>query len=482
MMFAIVGRFARLLPLLIGVTFIGMLPSLLKGETLRQPNVVLIVCDNLGMGDIGCFGSTLHRTPNLDRMSAEGLKLTNFYVASGVCSPSRAAFMTGCYPRRVGMHWTEPDGLVLRPVSPNGLAPTETTLAEIFRSKDYATTCIGKWHLGDQEAFLPTRQGFDTFFGIPYSDDMTARDGQDWPPIPLMENEVVIEAPVDRNLLTQRYTERAIQFMEEHVSTRFFLYLAHAMPGSTTEPFSSERFRNRSRNGSYGDSIEELDWSTGEIMQAIERLGIADHTLVIWTSDNGAQWRTPPQGSNHPWGGWGGWRYATAEGAMRVPAILWWKGKIPGGTSSDSLFASIDLMPSLCELIGAALPEHPIDGKSISRLFQGDIATPGPHDAIYYYAGKDLVAVRSDRWKLYVRPPRRIESMQAALPSVPYLVDLFVDPLEQKNVAEHHADVVQQLMQYVTTAREELGDGDTPGRFQRPAGQVKNAIPQILKR
>ncbi len=482
MIVALIERLIRLWPLLIGVSLIGMLQSLAQGESSRQPNVVLIVCDNLGIGDIGCFGSTVHRTPNLDRMSAEGLKLTSFYVASGVCSPSRAALMTGCYPRRVGLHWTEPDGLVLRPVSPNGLAPTETTLAEVFKSKGYVTTCIGKWHLGDQAEFLPTRQGFDTFFGIPYSDDMTARDGQNWPPIPLMENEMVIEAPVDRNLLTQRYTNRAIQFMEKQGSTPFFLYLAHAMPGSTTAPFSSERFRNQSRNGSYGDCIEELDWSTGEVLKAIERLGIANDTLVIWTSDNGAQWRTPLQGSNHPWGGWGGWRYATAEGAMRVPAILWWKGKIPGGTSSDAVFASIDLMPSLCELIGAALPENSIDGKSIARLFQGDIHTNSPHDAIYFYSGKDLEAVRSGRWKLYVRPPRRIESMQAALPSVPYLVDLSTDMLEQKNVAEHHADVVQQLMQYAITAREDLGDGDAVGRFQRPAGQVTNAKPQLLQR
>jgi arylsulfatase A len=447
----------------------------------RPPNFVLIVCDNLGMGDVGCFGSVKHATPRLDKMASEGLKLTSFYVASGVCSPSRAAIMSGCYPRRVGMHWTEPDGLVLRPVSPNGLSPIETTIAEVFQSKGYTTICIGKWHLGDQPDFLPTKQGFDQFFGIPYSDDMTAREGQNWPPIPLMEDETVIDAPVDRDYLTQRYTERAVSFIQQNAKRPFFLYMPQAMPGSTAAPFASESFKGKSQNGNYGDSIEELDWSTGQVLDSLRREGIAEHTLVIWTSDNGAQWRSPRQGSNQPWGGWGGWRYSTAEGAMRVPAIVWWPGKIQAGTSSDEIFSTIDLLPSFAELIGAKLPDKPIDGKSIAKLFQGNVRTLSPHDAIYYYSGKDLYAVRSGKWKLYVKSPRHIEEPKRE-EKVPYLVDLSQDPSESNNVAEQNPAVVAQLDGLVNRARAELGDGDRNGTGQRLVGRVEVPAPQVLKK
>ncbi len=226
----------------------------------RLPNFVLIVCDNLGYGDVGCFGSKQHRTPNIDRMAAEGIKFTSFYSTSGVCTPSRASLMTACYPRRVGLHLTNPDGHVLRPVSPNGLNPTEITIAEVLKQRGYQTACIGKWHLGDQPPFLPTRQGFDEYFGIPYSDDMTSRPGRNWPPLPLMKNEEVIEAPVDRNTLTKRYTQQVIDFISRNREKPFFVYLPHAMPGSTRSPFASETFRGKSANGPYGDSVER---STG---------------------------------------------------------------------------------------------------------------------------------------------------------------------------------------------------------------------------
>ena len=307
------------------------------------PNFVVILCDNLGYGDIGCFGSSLHRTPHIDRMANEGMRLTSFYSTSGVCTSSRASLLTGCYPRRVGLGRTDPDGDVLRPVSRNGLHPDEITLAEILQRCGYVTACIGKWHLGDQPPFLPTRQGFDSYYGIPYSDDMTADVDSSWPELPLLRNELVVEAPADRATLTKRYTQEAVRFLEEQRHQPFFLYLAHAMPGSTNRPFASEDFRGRSTSGPYGDSLEEIDWSTGEILATLRQLQLDDRTLVVWTSDNGAPHRDPPQGSNRPLGGWG---YTTREGGMRVPCIARWPGKIPDGSECHELASMMDLLPT----------------------------------------------------------------------------------------------------------------------------------------
>ena len=236
------------------LTVIALTLALGQAAEVERPNFVIIMCDNLGYGDIGPFGSKLHRTPNLDRMARDGMRLTSFYSASGVCTPSRAALMTGCYPRRVGLGWTTGDGPVLRPVSPNGLHPDETTIAEVLKKAGYATACIGKWHLGDQPVFLPTRQGFDSFLGLPYSDDMTRATGQRigerlrgnrWPPLPLLENEHVIEAPADRNTLTQRETAAAVKFIAANRDNPFFLYLPHNMPGSSRAPFASKAFRGK---------------------------------------------------------------------------------------------------------------------------------------------------------------------------------------------------------------------------------------------
>lgn len=271
---------------------IAALSALLPVPSARAespPNVVLIVCDNLGHGDLGCTGSTLHRTPHVDRLAAEGTRFTSFYVASGVCTPSRASIMTGCYPRRLNMHVSDRNGAVLQPVAKKGLNPAETTIAEVLKGEGYATACIGKWHLGDQPEFLPTRQGFDEFFGIPYSDDMTRdKKPDEWPELPLMHGERVIEAPVDRDTLVQRCTTEAVDFIERHCDQPFFVYLPHTMPGSTAHPFASSDFKGKSKNGDYGDSVEELDWSTGEILAALRRLNLDDRTLVVWTSDNGA--------------------------------------------------------------------------------------------------------------------------------------------------------------------------------------------------
>ena len=450
-----------------------------------KPNFVLIMCDNLGYGDIEPFGSKLHRTPNLNRMAREGRKLTSFYSASGVCTPSRAALMTGCYPRRVGLDWTPEDGHVLRPVSPNGLHPNEITIAEVLKSAGYATACIGKWHLGDQPPFLPTRQGFDYYLGVPYSDDMTHATGQHigdrmrgkhWPPLPLMENEKVIEAPVDRNTLTHRETEAAIKFITENKENPFFLYLPQAMPGSTRAPFASKAFRSKSKNGPWGDSIEELDWSTGEILKALKKHGLDKKTLVLWTSDNGAPRRNPPQGSNLPLGGWG---YTTAEGGMRVPAIVRWPGSIPAGSTSDELSSLMDLLPTFAQLAGAKLPARKLDGNNIWPLWsQPDAKTP--HKFFYYYHTQHLEAVRDARWKLYLpHTPDRTIRKGTERRQQPILYDIKTDIAEKHDVAALHPEIVKRLTLAAQSARKDLGDGKQKGTNTRPVGTHKNPRPRL---
>ena len=444
----------------------------------RPPNFIVIFCDNLGYGDIGCFGSTLHRTPAVDRMAREGMRFTDFYATSGVCTPSRASLITGCYPRRVNMHLSDKGGAVLQPVAAKGLHPDEVTIAEVLKSRGYATAIIGKWHLGDQPQFLPTRQGFDYYLGIPYSDDMTARTGQPWPPLPLMENERVINAPVDRNLLTQRYTSKAIEFITAHREQPFFLYLPHAMPGSTTSPFASEAFRGKSKNGPYGDSVEEIDWSTGEILAALERLGLDEQTLVVWTSDNGAVRRNPPQGSNAPLAGWG---YTTAEGGMRVPCVVRWPGHVPASRACEELTTTMDLLPTFARLAGAELPhDRMIDGKDIWPLMAGQSGARSPHEAFFYYQMDQLQAVRSGRWKLYLPLKNKRERIGGkGKPSPARLFDLKTDIGETNDLAAAHPDVVARLARYAEQARDDLGDEDRPGKNQRPAGFEPHPTPRV---
>jgi len=445
----------------------------------RPPNSLIILCDNLGYGDVGCFGSTRHRTPHVDRMAAEGTRFTDFYVSSGVCTPSRASLMTGCYPRRVNMHVSSQGLSVLRPAEPKGLHPDEITIAEILRGRGYATALIGKWHLGDQPPLLPTRQGFDRYFGIPYSDDMTPRPGTNWPPLPLMLNERVFEAPADRNLLTRRYTEAAVRFITTERERPWFLLLAHAMPGSTLRPFAGEAFRGKSANGPYGDAVDEIDWSTGQILAAIKRLGLDRRTLVLWTSDNGAPRRDPPQGSNRPLGGWG---YTTMEGGMRVPCVVRWPGQIPAGQTCRELATTMDLLPTFARLAGGGPPsERIIDGRDIWPLMRGEPGARSPHEAFYYYHMERLEAVRSGRWKLHLpRPPQRNVPLGAEIARAPMLFDLEADLGETTDVAARHPDVVGRLTVLAEKAREDLGDAGRDGKHQRPAGMVENPKPQVL--
>lgn len=454
----------------------------------RPPNVIVIFCDNLGYGDIEPFGSTLHRTPNLNRMAREGRRFTHFYVTAGVCTPSRASLMTGCYAQRVHMHWNERDRHVLRPVSPYGLHPDEITIAEILKARGYATACIGKWHLGDQPAFLPTRQGFDEFFGIPYSDDMTARtwkeDGSTWPPLPLMDQEKVVEAPANRDTLTKRYTERAIDFIKRHRSQPFFLYLPHAMPGSTAHPFASEAFQRKSRNGSWGDSVEELDWSLGALLDCLQELDLATNTLVFWTSDNGTPTTgkpgDPSRGSNAPLHGRG---YTTAEGAFRVPALAWQPGRVPPGTTCEALCSTMDLLPTAAALAGAELTRA-IDGHDIRNLLFSSENEPSPYQAFFYYHTDQLQAVRSGPWKLFlplVSFQRHPHFPPGTKKTPPLLFNVVEDVSCRHNRAADHPEVVADLTALAEQARSELGDRNTTGKGQRPIGRVENPTPQVMR-
>ncbi len=462
----------------LGVGWLGTSASAAQ----RPPNFIVIFCDNLGYGDIGCFGSKLHRTPNVDRLAAEGMKFTSFYVSSGVCTPSRASLMTGCYPRRVNMHVSGSNTAVLRAMDSKGLNPDEFTIAEVLKQAGYATACIGKWHLGDQPPFLPTRQGFDYYFGIPYSDDMTpSKNNPDWPPLPLMRNEEVIEAPVDRDYLTKRYTEEVIRFMTQQKEKPFFVYLPHAMPGSTDRPFASPDFQGKSANGPYGDSVEELDWSTGEILAALKRLQLDEQTLVIWTSDNGAVKRSPPQGSSGPFKGWG---YDTSEGAMRMPCVMRWPGKIPAGTLCDELATTMDLLPTLARLAGAQAPrDRVIDGRDIWPLLSSQPGARSAYDetGFFYYRMEQLQAVRAGPWKLYLPLTTKLSANNRKTAPAPLeLYDVKNDLGEEHEVSARHPDVAKRLTALVEKAREDLGDANRPGKNQRPAGFVEHPRPQIL--
>jgi arylsulfatase A len=447
-----------------------------EGETAApKPNVVFILCDNLGYGDLGCYGSTVHRTPNVDRLAREGLKLTGFYASSGVCTPSRASLMTGCYPRRVNMHLSDLGRAVLQPVSPKGLNPEEVTIAEVLKTAGYTTAIIGKWHLGDQLPFLPTRQGFDHFFGIPYSDDMTPRAGQVWPPLPLMRDEKVIEAPVDCRSLTKRYTEESIKFIRQNKDKPFFLLLSHATPGSTSKPEVAPEFSGHSQNGAWGDSVEELDWSTGELLRTLKELKLEENTLIVWTSDNGAPKRNPVQGSNLPLAGWG---YTTAEGGMRVPCLIRWPGTIKAGETTDALTTMMDWVPTLAKLSGGKLArDKKIDGQDIWPLLTNPRKEKSPYKSFYYYQGAELQAVRNERWKLYLKGSHLDRTQKTRTEAVLY--DLLTDAAEAHDIAAQHPEIVRGLMQAAETAREELGDTDHAGKGQRPAGLVKDVEPRV---
>lgn len=465
----------------------------MQAQELDKANFIIIYCDNLGYGDIEPFGSKLNRTPNLNRMQKEGRRFDQFYVTAGVCTPSRASIITGCYAQRVGMHMNERDGWVLRPISPYGLNPQETTIAEVLKSAGYKTGIIGKWHLGDQDPFLPTKQGFDYFYGIPYSDDMTKEvgaefgeqfDGKNWPPLPVMLNDKVVTSGVDRNLLTQDYTDKAIDFIDKSKDSPFFLYLAHAMPGSTTKPFASEAFKGKSKTGPWGDSVEELDWSTGEIISKLETLGIAHKTLVIFTSDNGSPMGEDmnglDRGTNKPLFGRG---YTTSEGGFRVPTIMWWPGTVPAGTVCHELATTMDFLPTFAAMVGASFEtKGKIDGHDISELIYGKTGARSPYKIFYYYDQDQLQAVRKGPWKLFV--PLDDFKTHPHFPEggseSPLLFNIEEDISSRNNLAKENPRIVKKLLRWADKGRKDLGDAGRLGTGQRPPGKIKNPIPVKL--
>ena len=440
-------------------------------ESRRVPNIVLILADDLGYGDIGPFGATKQKTPNLDRMAGEGMKLTSFYAAP-VCSVSRAQLLTGCYGARVSVPG------VYFPGQANGLNPAEYTIAERLKELGYATACIGKWHLGDQPEFLPTRQGFDRYFGIPYSNDMqraSAETGQRV--VPLLRDDKVAELLADeaQSRIVARYTDEALEFIRDSKDKPFLLYLPHT--AVHTPIFPGEAFRGKSANGRFGDWVEEVDWSTGRILDTLRELRLDERTLVLFTSDNGPWLSKGPDGGSA--GPLRGGKGSTWEGGVRVPTVAWWPGKIAPGSACDAVAGTIDLLPTCVALAGGTLPAEPvIDGRDISPLLFGT-ATQSPRETHYYFAGYNLQAVRQGPWKLAIAPqPETMGKGTApdASGKEPRLYNLDEEIGERTNLADQHPEIVKRLQALATAMNAELG-GKTPAA-RRPAGQVAN--PQTL--
>ena len=416
-----------------------------------KPNIILINADDLGYGDLGCYGSLKNKTPNLDRMAEEGVRFMGFYGCP-YCTPSRASLMTGCYAMRVGLP------AVLGPEAGIGLSGNEITIADCLKSAGYATGIVGKWHLGHQAEFLPTSHGFDSYFGLPYSNDML----MDVKMLPLMKDDKVLEWASDQkkfqSTITERYTEESVRFITENKDRPFFLYLAHMDVHMPHHP--SEEALAESGNGVYGAVVGNIDRSAGKIFAALKDLGLEENTVVIFTSDNGAEIAHPKaQGaSNAPLRAGKGTSY---EGGIRVPFIAKWPGRFPAGQVNSEMSAMMDILPTACALAGAEVPsDRIIDGKNILPLMKCEQGAKSGHEALYIYRVKELQAVRSGKWKLYTKENT--------------LFDLDNDIGETTDVYAENPGVADMLSSYADTAREELGDGVTPGSKVRPAGSVAN--------
>lgn len=435
-------------------------------EAIVTPNILFIMSDDHAAKAISAYGYGLNQTPNIDRIGQEGMRLNHCYVTNSICTPSRAAILTGTY-NHVNCVYTLETGI-------NNRLPN---VAKHLQAGGYQTAIIGKWHLGDQPEFLPTRQGFDYYFGIPYSNDMghdSRPQPYKYPPLPLLRMEQVIEEEPDQRYITQRYTREAIKWIKQHREDPFFLYLPHTMPH--WPQYSSEGFAGKSKNGKWGDTVEEIDWSTGELLKALKELGIDGRTLVVFTSDNGGA--THHGASNHPLKGSKG---STYEGGQRVPLVVRWPGRIPAGTSSSKMTTMMDFLPTFARLAGGDTPkDRKIDGRDIWPLLAGKSGARTPHEAFYYYFKGDLHAVRSGPWKLRVgdRPPRRQKGKPAPKqPKFPQLFHLEDDIAEAKNVVGKHPEVVGRLQKLIARARKDLGDGKQAGRNTRPAGFRQDARP-----
>lgn len=453
-----------------------------RGPAARPPNVVIVFADDLGYGDVNSFSPPDRKprpqTPNLDRMAAEGVRLTSFYVAQAVCSASRAALLTGAYPNRVGITGA------LNHTAAHGLNTEELTIAEVLKQRGYATAIFGKWHLGHEPEFLPPRHGFDEYLGLPYSNDMWPRHPQRknfFPELPLIEGDAVVKLDPDQSEFTTLFTQRAVRFIHNNREKPFFLYLAHPMPHVPL--FVSGKHQGATGQGLYGDVLAEIDWSVGQVLDAIKAAKLDEQTLVIFTSDNG------------PWLSYGDHAGSAAkfregkgtafEGGVRVPFVARWPGRIPKGIVRDMPAMTIDLMPTIAALAGARVPaDRVIDGRDIWPLLANQRNAASPHEALYFYWGTELHAIRSGRWKLHL--PHPFQALEAAGTSgMPgkyatkqlelSLFDLEKDPGETTNVAAGHPAVVTRLMQHVERAREDLGDSLTKrtGKNVRPPGRLR---------
>ncbi len=465
---------------LLGVGMAGMMMPGCGGlgKSNKKPNFIVIFCDDQGYADVGCYGAEGFTTPNLDKMAEEGIRFTDFHATTAVCSASRAGLMTGCYHIRVGI-----DG-ALNHRSKIGISDKEKTIAEILKERGYATAVYGKWHLGHHPQFLPTRHGFDDYFGLPYSNDMWPNHptaGKRYPPLPLIEGEEVVEYLDEQSQLTTWYTEHAVNFIDRNKDKPFFLYLPHSMPHVPL--YVSDKFKGKSEQGMYGDVIMEIDWSVGEIMKALKKHNIDNNTLVIYTSDNG------------PWLSYGDHAGSTGvlregkttifEGGFREPCIMRWPGTIPAGNVCNELATTMDILPTITNIAGGNLPEHKIDGHDIFPLMTGEEGAKSPTDVFYCYYVGELRAVRSGKWKLHF--PHKYRTM-AGRPGgtggkpAPYaraeigleLFDLENDLSETTNLAGKYPDVVKRLEVLAEKAREDLGDKltDTVGKGVREPGRV----------
>ena len=434
-----------------------------QADDINQPNVIVIFVDDMGYGDLSCYGSELIKTPRLDRMAEEGARFTDFYAAASICTPSRAALLTGSYPQRAGLY------MGINPKRPQhkhlGLHPDEETIPELLREVGYATLAIGKWHLGTDRVFNPLNHGFDEYFGMPHN---FLHSPEIW------DGYEVVQKKGNLARITGLYTDRVLDFIERKKDEPFFIYLAHTYPHGPLVP--NPKFKGKSEAGKYGDVIEELDWSTGAILDKLDALGLAENTLVLFTSDNGAV-PTFVEKYNSS-GPLTGSKYTSWEGGQREPFIAYWPGRIPAGQVVDELATTMDILPTVVELAGAELPENEIDGKDIWPLLSGEEGAVSPYELFYFYNNDHLQALRWQDWKIHFpRTKEMVPWWQKNRARVEldgaFLVNLEEDPAEVVNVAEQHPEVVKKMLQMAEEGREKFGDFQRRGTLQRETGDSR---------